>query len=161
MKFYKPNPKNTGSCGSFSVTSSGKQQGFYVELLKQKSWDDKAKTGTFDSSKENKLNLKFNPTEIAGMMQICQRQKGVVKFFHNTGEVTSSISFGVYPDKEGETPRGIALSVSKGDKRGSLPLTFQESTLLLEWFRWALGRVFTADYTEAKKMFEERSNGNL
>jgi hypothetical protein len=159
MKIYKPSPKGTGHAGSFSVTSSGKAQGIYAEIIKQKSWDDSSKTGTFDSSKEAKVNLKFTTAEIAGMMQVCQKQKGTVKFFHNTGEITSSISFGVYPDKEGETPRGIALSVSKGEKRASLPFTFAEAGLLCEWFRWALNRIFTADYTEQKKLFENR-DGN-
>lgn len=152
MKFYKPNPRVTGSCCSFSVTSTGKSQGVYVEILKQKSWDDKAKTGTFDSDKENKVHLKFTPAEVAEMMMICQRQKGTVKFFHNTGTVTSQISFGVW-EKDG-VAKGIALSAAKGDKKGLVSLTFGESFLLLKWFDFALARIFNGDYVEQKKLFK-------
>lgn len=154
MKFFKPNAKCMGSACSFSVTSTGKGKGIYVEIIKQKSWDDKAKTGTFDSSKENKINLKFTPSEIAEMMIVCQRQKGAVKLFHNTGEITSSIQFYVYNKKDTDIPAGIALSVSKGEKKASVPFTFGEAFLLYNWLQFALNRIFAADYAEQKKLFK-------
>jgi hypothetical protein len=160
MKLYKPNPRNTGHAASFSVTSSGKSQGIYVEIIKQATWNDSTKTGTFDSSKENKINLKFTPAEIAGMMIICQRQKGQAKFFHNTGEITSSITFGVWNDKEGN-PKGIALGVSKGEKKASVPFTFDEAFLFLEWCKFAVNRIFVADYTERKKKLEKLQESKI
>jgi len=162
MKFYKPNPKVGGAACSFSVTSTGKAQGFYIQLVKQTGWDDKNKTGSFDKNPENKINLKFSPTEIAGMMEICQKKKGQAKFFHTTGDTSSQITFGVYPFKEGEalTPKGIALSVSKGEKKASVPFTFAEALLLCEWFRFGLNRIFVADYTEEKKLFKDKQDNS-
>jgi len=159
MQVYKPNSRNTGALCSFSVTSSGKSQGIYAEILKQKTWDEKSKTGTFDTTKENKINLKFTVAEIAAMSIICQKQKGEATFFHNTGEVTSSIKFYIYnrKDKDSgvETPAGIALSVTKGDKKASVPFTFAEAFALSRWFDFAFNRIFTADYTERKNLFKK------
>lgn len=155
MKIYKPNPRSTGACCSFSITSSGKSQGVYVEILKQKGWDDKNKTGSFDTEKANKINLKFTPSEVAEMMIICQRQKGSATFFHKTTDVTSSIKFYVYNKRDSEIPAGIALSVSKGEKKASIPLTFPEAFLLARWFDFATTRMFTADYAAEKKRIEK------
>lgn len=159
MKFYKPNPRMTGSACSFSVTSTGKSQGIYVEIIKQKGWDDSSKTGSFESDKEKKVNLKFTPTEVAEMMMICQRQKGSAKFFHNTGTITSSITFAAW-EKDGVI-KGIALSASKGDKKVSVPFTFAEAFLLSKWFDFALDRIFTGDYAAEKKLFEKLQSTNL
>lgn len=157
-QFYKPNPKCSGSACNFSVTSSGKGQGIYVEMIKQKSWDEAQKTGKFD--KEYKINLKFGEHEIAEMMVINQRQKGSVKFFHTSDAGAAQISYGVYNDKDGN-PKGIALGVSKGDKKLSIPFTFGEAVLLNEWFRFALSRIFTADFAEAKKKREKLAETNI
>ena len=154
MKLYKPNPRGTGSACSFSVTSSGKSKGIYVEIIKQKGWDDKTKTGSFDSTKENKLNLKFTPTEMAEMLIVCQTKKGAAKFFHNTGTITSQISFGTYCRKDSDVVAGISLSATKGEKKASVPLTFAEAHLLGEWIRFALHRIFTAEHTEEKKLLQ-------
>ncbi len=161
MKIYKPNPKNTGSCASFSVTSSGKSQGIYAEILAQKSWSDKTKTGTFNTDKESKINLKFTPAEICSMMMVCQKQKGEASFFHNTGEITSSIKFYVYNKRDSDIPAGIALSVTKGAKKASIPFTFAESFLFLKWCDFALNRIFTADYTAQKKLFEKLTESKI
>lgn len=155
MQVYKPNPRNTGALCSFSVTSSGKSSGIYAEILKQKTWDDKTKTGTFDTAKEHKINLKFTIAEAAAMSIICQKQKGEATFFHNTGEVTSSIKFSVYNKKDTDIPAGIALSVTKGDKKASVPFTFAEAFVLSRWFDFAFNRIFTAEYTERKNLFKK------
>jgi len=154
MKIYKPNPRGTGHAASFSLTSTGKSQGIYAEIIKQKGWDEKSKTGSFDSSKENKINLKFTVAEVAAMMIVCQRQRGEATFFHNTGEITSSIKFYVYNKKDTEIPAGIALSVTKGEKKASIPFTFPEAFALFKWFEFAIDRIFVADYTENKKLFK-------
>lgn len=161
MKVYKPNPRGTGHAASFSLTSSGKGQGIYVEIIKQKGWDEKSKTGSFDSSKENKINLKFTVAEVAAMMIVCQRQKGEASFFHNTGTVTSSIKFAVYNKKDTDIPAGIALSVTKGEKKSSIPFTFPEAFALFKWFEFALNRIFTADYSEHKKLFQKLEETKL
>ena len=165
MRIYKPNSKNTGYAGSFSVTSSAatKGQGIYLEIIKQKTWDDSSKTGTFDSSKENKINLKFSNAEVAEMIMICQRQKGQAKFYHKTPDSTAQISFGPYPNPPvgNEPAKGIGLSVSKDGKRGALPLTFPEAYLLSEWLKWALTHIFNGDYAEYKKAFKTPDESKL
>jgi hypothetical protein len=159
MTVFKPNSKNTGTLCTFSVTSSGKSQGIFAEILRQKSWSNETKTGTFETDKSQKINLKFTVAEAAAMSIICQKQKGEATFFHNTGEVTSSIKFYIYNRKDkdsgAETPAGIALSVTKGDKKASVPFTFAEAFALSRWFDFAFNRIFTADYTERKNLFKK------
>jgi hypothetical protein len=156
MKFYKANSKSSGSACSFSLTTTGKGQGIYVQIVKQTSWNESTKTGSFDKNQDNKIHVKFSLAEVAAMMEVCQRRKGKKSFVHKTDAGTSSISFGVYPD-EGEA-RGLSLGVFKNDKRASIPLSFDEGLALLEWFRFAIHRIFAADYAAEKKLFENKES---
>src|SRR6476660_6403724 len=117
----------TGACCGFSVTPSGENQAIFLQALKQISWNAEARTGTFDSSRDGKINLKFSLGEVGAMMNICRKQRGKVSFFHKSGATTSQINFGVYPNED--EPRGVALSINKGDKKISIPFSFDECVI--------------------------------
>lgn len=153
MKIYKPNPRSTGCAASFSINSI--EQSVFLEIIKQVSWCDKSKVGKFDSSKENKINIKFSAAEVAGMMEICQRRKGKKSYFHKSDAGSAQITMSIY-EKDGQ-PQGISLSVTKGDKKAAVPISWDEGNLLFEYFRFALGKMFSAQYTAEKKLFENRN----
>ena len=48
IQFYKPNPKVTGSACSFYLNRDGS---LMASMLKQDSWNDQRKTGSFSKNK--------------------------------------------------------------------------------------------------------------
>ena len=58
LQFYKPNSKSTGSACSFSYNK--KDKALWVNFIKQASWNDKTKSGTFKGSgPDKKANSKL------------------------------------------------------------------------------------------------------
>mgnify|MGYP006114748965 CR=1 FL=1 len=155
MKFYKANKKGSGAAMSFSFNPDPKNGGIFAELLKQKSWNDANRTGSFDTKEENKIRIKFSVTEIAEMLYICLRHRGNAKFFHKTPSSTCQISFGTYPLNSTE-PRGIALSAKKGDNSISVPLSFPEATYLGECFRFFLQRGLAVEQKQQEVYFANK-----
>ena len=51
ISFYKPNSKNTGTACSFSVNS--KDNSVWGSLIKQSSWNDAKKIGSFSENQNN------------------------------------------------------------------------------------------------------------
>ena len=64
IQFYKANPKVSGTACSFSVNP--KDKSVYASLIKQKSWDDKSKTGRFDA--DSKCITKLNVMELGAII---------------------------------------------------------------------------------------------
>ena len=48
IQFYKPNPKVTGNACSFFLTADGS---IMASMIKQDSWNDAKKTGSFQKTK--------------------------------------------------------------------------------------------------------------
>ena len=53
IQFYKPNPKVSGTACSFWVTQNGDAM---ASMIKQASWNDAKKTGSFSANKGNSQN---------------------------------------------------------------------------------------------------------
>jgi hypothetical protein len=70
ISFYKPNSKNTGTACSFSVNS--KDASIWSSLIKQSSWNENTKTGSFSDNRDNpqkSAKIKFSITEAAGLLE--------------------------------------------------------------------------------------------
>ena len=115
MKYpiYKPNKNCTGAAGSFAVTKFGKDQktNLFVELLLQKSWDDKKRTGSFNP--EKKVTFKLSLSE-AGEILSSLKTRIPFTAFHKFGEDTTVINM---------TPWDKAKTVKTkdGDKKYTTP----------------------------------------
>jgi hypothetical protein len=77
IHFYKPNQWNSGCCCSFSYNTSDKS--FYVQLLKQLSWDSENSKGKFDT--KTRSACKFTPTEIGSFIDCIESGRELVESF--------------------------------------------------------------------------------
>lgn len=103
IEFYKPQKTGNGTCATFEYNNSiedAKKSGFYVNILKQSSWDDKTKTGSFKENvnKQDKhKKIKLNDLELCNILYVLEN--GSEKKFstvHKNAEKTTPIFFEPY-----------------------------------------------------------------
>jgi len=172
LQFYKPNKFNTGAACALSINSKG--GAVYVEVIKQLTWDEKSECATFyDRDKKEKganVKIQLDRDEIGGMIHALLTRKEF-KAFHESETQQTNIVLDLYYKwdakakayKDDEPPLGFGLSISRKSKENSeksnfkIPFTFGESVVLIEYFRFALEKIFSAVYSEDKKRAEERA----
>lgn len=96
ISIYKPNSKNTGCAFSFRYGVQKNQEPcLYVNSIKQYSWDDNKKTGSFsqNSNEPSKnLSIKFNEFECGSILS-CLRNRYEYNTFHNYEDNKTTIKF--------------------------------------------------------------------
>jgi hypothetical protein len=103
IEFYKPQKSGNGTCATFENTSSSEDQkknGFYINLLKQHSWNDSSKTGSFKenvNNPEKHKKIKLNDLELCNILYVLE-SNSEKKFstVHKSGEKTTPIFFEPY-----------------------------------------------------------------
>jgi len=158
IQFYKPNPKVTGSACSF--WSSVKDRSLFGSFIKQSSWNDKTKTGSFKANKENpaaSTQFKFNRNEVAAILDTIETNRPF-SGYHSTSKQVTKFNFKPYikvVDKK-ETQVGFSYSVNREDKEDStnkanfiIGLTFAEARHLKEYFIYTLESMFRWEDSEA------------
>ena len=73
VQYYKPNSKNTGCAFSFDIGANNKNQEpcVYVRAIKQHSWNDKTRTGSFSENAKDpdkSISIKLNEIEVGGFI---------------------------------------------------------------------------------------------
>lgn len=166
ISFYKPNSKNTGTACSFSVNS--KDGSVWSSLIKQSSWNDATKTGSFSDNKDNpqkSARVKFSMTEVAGLLEALDKN---VEFsaYHSSDKQITKIKFSPYIKDDKQV--GFSYSVNKESKDNIenkqsflLGFYFNEARLLKEFLTHALNSIFKAQEIEAiKKIKNSKSTQN-
>jgi len=103
IEFYKPQKTGNGTCATFECNSSiedPKKAGFYINLLKQHSWDDSSKTGSFKenvNNPEKHKKIKLNDLELCNILYVLE-SNSEKKFstVHKNGDKTTPIFFEPY-----------------------------------------------------------------
>ena len=148
IQFYKPNPKNTGSGCSFKM--SAKDDCVFVNLIKQSSWDESKKRGSFAGNSQNpKMSAMRRNAEFTG--------------FHDSAKQVTRIKFSPYMRGTKDNPSEIAqvgysFSVSKESKENAqdktsflMGFTFGEAVKLECYFTLSLAKIF-------EKAIQEQDN---
>lgn len=151
VTFYKPNASNKGSAAQFQFGLSPTDDGLYVSIVKQASWDDKTKKGSFtaNSKDPNKSKkIKLNASEASAICRVLKDHNTKWSTVHKNkeGKVTS-ISFSHYVKDNVKMGYGFGVGAKDGESF-LLSLTCDEG--------YTLG-VFLEEYI--KNTFE-KSNGN-
>ncbi len=161
IQFYKPTKSSTGTAASFSFNKDA----IWLQLIKQSSWNDQTRTGSFAASRNdpNKtISIKLNPTEISAWIKAIgdnspiNVQFGKDGLFHTTDKGTTIINFGPYIGQD-QVQRGYSLSVSSKTKDGQnqksflIGFTFAEGELIANYMKFALNKFFTIKYNEYAK----------
>ena len=136
IHFYKPNQWNSGCCCSFSYNTSDKS--FYVQLLKQLSWDSENSKDKFDT--KTRSACKFTPTEIGSVID-CIESGREFSSFHKTPK--ENTSFSSKPKMKDDKKEGFAFTLTKMPKDGekksySISFTFGESKFLKQFLLTSL-----------------------
>lgn len=154
LQFYKPNSKNTG-CGC-SFKYSPKDDCIFVNMIKQASWDDQTKRGSFAGNAQNpkaSCSVKLSLTEAADIISAVRRN-GEVSAFHDSAKQVTRIKFSPYvrPTKDDPSKTaqvGYSFSVSKESKENAqdktsflIGFTFGEGVRLESFFCYALAKSF-------------------
>lgn len=121
LSFFKANPSNTGTACSFWL--NGKDGSFWCSLLKQASWDNNKKRGSFAANRDTDKHarVKFNVTEVCGFMEVIesgiQLKDAGVNGYHSSQKQVVKFSFSPITSKDGRN--GFVLSVTKEEKEDS------------------------------------------
>ena len=147
ISFYKPNSKNTGTACSFSVNP--KDESIWSSLIKQNSWNDQKKIGSFSENQNNpnkSVKIKFSLIEAAGMLDALERNSEF-SAYHTSEKQTTRIKLSPYI-KDGNQI-GFSYSVNKEDKQNSenkqsylIGFYYNEARLLREFLSYALNSIF-------------------
>lgn len=154
IQFYKANPKVTGSACSFKL--SLKDDCIYINFIKQATWNDEKKTGTFSSQSVNPkavCSMKMSSTEIGDMIS-AMRRNAEFNCFHDSQKQITRMKFSPYlrPSKDDPNSRsqvGYSLAVNKESKEDSqdrssfiMGFTFGESVKLELFLELSLTKIF-------------------
>lgn len=147
ISFYKPNSKNTGTACSFSVNP--KDESIWSSLIKQSSWNEQKKIGSFSDNQNNpnkSVKIKFSLTEAAGILDAIERNTEF-SAYHTSEKQTTRIKLAPYIRDEKQV--GFSYSVNKEDKQNSenkqsylIGFYFNEARLLKQFLSYALDTVF-------------------
>ena len=156
ISFYKPNSKNTGTACSFSVNS--KDNSVWGSLIKQSSWNDAKKIGSFSDNQNNpnkSVKVKFSLTEAAGLLDALERNTEF-SAYHTSEKQITKIKLAPYIRDEKQV--GFSYSVNKEDKQNVenkqsylIGFYFNEARLLKEFLTYSLNSVFETQRIEAIK----------
>jgi len=156
ISFYKPNTKNTGTACSFSVNP--KDESVWCSVIKQSSWNEKTKTGSFIDNKDNpqkSARVKFSLIEAAGILESLDKN---VEFsaYHSSDKQITKIKLSPYIREEKQV--GFSFAINKENKENSenkqsylIGFYFNEARLLKEFILNSLNTVFEYQRVELIK----------
>jgi hypothetical protein len=164
ISFYKPNSKNNGTACSFTVNA--KDASIWGSLIKQSSWNETKKIGSFSENQNNpnkSVKVKFSLTEAAGILDAIERNTEF-SAYHTSEKQITKIKFSPYIRDEKQV--GYSYSVNKEDKQNIenkqsylIGFYFNEARLLKEFLGYALNSVFESQRIEAiKKIKNSKPN---
>ena len=157
IQIYKPTPRNTGTACSFSFNNL--DGNFYLNLIKQASWNDQKKIGSFSENAQNpekKVVVKLSKIEVCGILDALDHNR-TADFFHNSENQKLGIKFSPYIREDKQV--GYSLNVIKNSKTQTtqpavsflIGFTFAEARLVAEYIKFGLGHIFSTERSEEIK----------
>lgn len=153
INFYKANPRVTGTACSFYLNP--RDNVFFSTMIKQDSWNEKKRIGSFSKNKDNpskKVNIKFSPMEIAGIIDAFESNREF-SGYHGSNQI---VRFKFCPYMRDGKQIGFSYSVNKESKEDStdkanfiIGFNFPEGRLLREQLSHLLRNHFRANEEQA------------
>ena len=157
ISFYKTQASNKGTACSFYMNNNGE---FFSELLKQKTWDDKRKIGTFN--KDTKVSVKWSQLEVAEMINLLEGKQPKFSAFHRSSKQVVKVLFGKSDKYDG----AFSLSVSReasddstNQQKYFLGVYANESVLLREHLKYLLHESFKLNDAKFKVNTPQKQTG--
>jgi hypothetical protein len=167
IQIYKPTPRNTGTACSFSFNNL--DGNFYLNLIKQASWNDQKKIGSFSENAQNpekKVVVKLSKIEACGILDALENNR-TTDFFHNSENQKLGIKFSPYIREDKQI--GYSLNVIKNSKTQTtqpavsflIGFTFAEARLVAEYIKFGLGHIFSTERSEEIKKLKNAKSKAL
>jgi hypothetical protein len=157
IQIYKPTPRNTGTACSFSFNNL--DGNFYLNLIKQASWNYQKKIGSFSENAQNpekKVVVKLSKIEVCGILDALDNNR-TTDFFHNSENQKLGIKFSPYIRDDKQV--GYSLNVIKNSKTQTtqpavsflIGFTFAEARMVTEYIKFGLSHIFSTERSEEIK----------
>ena len=164
IQIYKPTPRNTGTACSFSFNNL--DGNFYLNLIKQASWNDQKKIGSFSENAQNpekKVVVKLSKIEACGILDALDNNR-TADFFHNSENQKLGIKFSPYIREDKQI--GYSLNVIKNSKTQTtqpavsflIGFTFAEARLVAEYIKFGLSHIFSTERSEEIKRLKNNKS---
>ena len=145
VQYYKPNSKNTGCAFSFDIGANNKNQEpcVYVRAIKQHSWNDKTRTGSFSENAKDpdkSISIKLNEIEVGGLIFAIEKYKEF-SAFHSYEDNKTSISFKPYKKKDGADAFSFGVTRNSANKFG-IGIDMSEAYGLREFLKLYLQELY-------------------
>ena len=145
VQYYKPNSKNTGCAFSFDIGANNKNQEpcVYVRAIKQHSWNDKTRTGSFSENAKDpdkSISIKLNEIEGGGLIFAIEKYKDF-SAFHSYEDNKTSISFKPYKKKDGTEAFSFGVTRNSANKFG-IGVETSEAYGLREFLKFYLQELY-------------------
>ena len=155
VQLYKPNPRNTGYAFSFDIGSANQSQEpcVYVRAVRQHSWNDKKRTGSFSENAknpENSLSIKINEIEMGGLINAIEN-KTEFSAYHSYEDNKTQISFKPYQKKDGSQAFSFGVTRNSTNKFG-IGVEVSEAYCLLEFLRFTLQEIYAFRFARNEKL---------
>ena len=153
VQYYKPNSKNTGCAFSFDIGANNKNQEpcVYVRAIKQHSWNDKTRTGSFSENAKDpdkSISIKLNEIEVGGFIHAIEKYKEF-SAFHSYEDNKTSISFKPYKKKDGTEAFSFGVTRNSANKFG-IGVEMSEAYGLREFLKFYLQELYLNRLSAAK-----------
>jgi len=137
LSYYKPNSQSKGAAAQFQFAAKEADYGLYLSIVKQYSWDNNSKRGSFSENSKNpskNKKIKFNATEAAAICRVIDSSNDKWSTVHKNESKTTSISFSHYV-KDG-VKLGYGMSINEKDGESfMIGLNNDEGFLLKEFLK--------------------------
>jgi len=157
LEFYKGGKTIKGAATSFTVAS--KKSTIFVNIIKQTGYNEQTHRGVYQGGIQHSIALGAH--ECAAIINTIESNEPY-ETVHPSEKYTSTIKFEKY-EKDGKQ-LGFGLKIFRSEKGNEtkenflIGFSFQEAVLLREWLRFALEKIFSAWYAEAKIQATEYQN---
>jgi hypothetical protein len=167
IQIYKPTPRVTGTACSFSFNNL--DGNFYLNLIKQASWNDQKKIGSFSENAQNpdkKVVVKLSKIEVCGILDALDNNR-TADFFHNSENQKLGIKFSPYIREDKQI--GYSLNVIKNSKTQTtqpaisflIGFTFAEARMIAEYIKFGLSHIFSTERSEEIKKLKNAKSKSI
>jgi hypothetical protein len=132
LSFYKPNSYNKGSAIQLQFGLKEDDSGLYVSIIKQASWNNSTKRGSFSENAKDPLKnkkIKLNSTECGAMIRVLNEKIEKWSTVHKSNDKMTSLLFSNYIKDNVKMGHGLNIT-EKGKESFLIGFNNDESEIL-------------------------------
>lgn len=155
--FFKANKDVTkGSWTTLRLTKDkNSKPAFYVQIVKQHSWNESEKKGSFSENMRNQdksISVKLSQEELAEISMSIQDRANTNSLVHKTDKATVQISMNHFTtERDGKTYKGHSLSIKRGEDIFKANFSYAEAEVIKMLFAASVLEISRMEFEEDQK----------